>query len=212
MKADALFVIMAIVFIFAAWVATGGPSRPISTTGPFITPVTRPGEESQGYRYIVPTNPINTTSYPKQIGGAPSVISQGNPNAYTRNTDGAISSSEGSVALEHSTLGPASDNPNQEYVTVVNRGTADARIEGWYVESDRTGASIPLQRYTLPGGQKLHVVSGRGSENSSFYRNLCEQPDANCAFLNRNFDAYARDRETITLYDERGRVVDSFSY
>ncbi|MEK7602552.1 MAG: hypothetical protein AAB472_03640 [Patescibacteria group bacterium] len=70
MKTDALFVVMCILFLFAAWVATGGPTRPVSTAGPYITPVTRSGEESQGYRISAPTNPINAASYPKQVGGA----------------------------------------------------------------------------------------------------------------------------------------------
>lgn len=83
MKADGLFIITCIVFLFVAWVATGGPSRSISQSGPFITPVTRTGEESQGYRYIVPANPIDTSSYPRQVGGASSASTtiQG-PNYY----------------------------------------------------------------------------------------------------------------------------------
>lgn len=67
MKADALFVFMAFFFLFIAWVVTGGPSRSASTAGPFITPVTRSGEESQGYRITAPTNPVNTNSYPRQV-------------------------------------------------------------------------------------------------------------------------------------------------
>lgn len=67
MKADAFFVIACLIFIFIAWIATGGPSRPISHSGPFITPVTAPGEESQGYRGTPPANPINPGAYPQVI-------------------------------------------------------------------------------------------------------------------------------------------------
>lgn len=69
MKADALFVILCIVLLYVAWVATGGPSRPISRAGPYITPVTRPGEESQGYRLQAPANPVDPRSYPRQVTG-----------------------------------------------------------------------------------------------------------------------------------------------
>ena len=56
MKADALFVLTCIIFIFVAWVVTGGPTRAISTAGPFITPITVPGERAQGYRITAPPN------------------------------------------------------------------------------------------------------------------------------------------------------------
>lgn len=74
MKADAFLVIMCLVMIYIAWIVTGGPSRPISKTGPYITPITRSGEESQGYRVTPPTNPLTPESYPRQVGGATEVI------------------------------------------------------------------------------------------------------------------------------------------
>jgi hypothetical protein len=85
MKTDALFVIMCIVFLFVAWVATGGPSRPISTAGPFITPVSRPGEESQGYRIQIPTNPIDASSYPRQISSGTHTATSTPRDPYERN-------------------------------------------------------------------------------------------------------------------------------
>ena len=74
MKADALFVIACLFMIYLAWIVTGGPSRPISKAGPYITPVTRPGEESQGYRVTPPTNPLDPESYPRQVGGRTEII------------------------------------------------------------------------------------------------------------------------------------------
>ena len=74
MKADALLVIACLVMIYVAWIATGGPSRPISKAGPYITPITRTGERSQGYRVTPPTNPLNPESYPRQVGGATEII------------------------------------------------------------------------------------------------------------------------------------------
>lgn len=82
MKADALLVIACLVMIYVAWIVTGGPSRPISQAGPFITPITRPGEESQGYRVTPPTNPLSPESYPRQVGGGTQTISR--PTAGTR--------------------------------------------------------------------------------------------------------------------------------
>jgi hypothetical protein len=74
MKADALLVIACLVMIYVAWIVTGGPSRPISKAGPYITPITRSGEQSQGYRVTPPTNPLNPESYPRQVGGETPVI------------------------------------------------------------------------------------------------------------------------------------------
>lgn len=67
MKPDALFVILCVVLLYVAWVVTGGPSRAFSTGGPFITPVTKPGEQQQAYKLNAPANPVDPKAYPKQI-------------------------------------------------------------------------------------------------------------------------------------------------
>jgi len=84
MKADGLFIFMCLLFLFAAWFVTGGPLRPIATAGPYITPVARPGEESQGYRITAPANPVNPATYPKQI--KTNSVSTTSTNIYTRPT------------------------------------------------------------------------------------------------------------------------------
>jgi hypothetical protein len=206
MKADGLFVIICIVFIFVAWVATGGPSRPISQAGLFITPVTRPGEESQGYRYIVPANPIDTSSYPKQVAGGGTTIS-GGTDLYTR--DG--SSSSNPVYLDHSTIGPASGNPNQEYVTVVNGGTSAATLSGWQLVSRATASAVTIPTTILAPGQSVTIVSGRSAANQLVSSGNCTG-NSTCVFLNRNLELYAVSQETITLLDGSSAVVDSFSY
>ncbi len=98
MKADALLVIACLVMIYVAWIVTGGPTRPISHAGPYITPITRQGEESQGYRVTPPTNPLNAESYPRQVGGAPEIIS-GPPQPERTTTKTSTTSSSGSMDL-----------------------------------------------------------------------------------------------------------------
>ena len=97
MKADALFVIACFIMIYVAWVVTGGPTRPISTAGPYITPVTRSGEESQGYRVTPPVNPLDANAYPRQIGGVPTVI--GRPAAESQPTTNTTNTTNGSIDL-----------------------------------------------------------------------------------------------------------------
>ncbi len=46
---DGIFIIGFFLFFFVAWVASGGPSKPISFAGPFITPVTTVGTTQSGY-------------------------------------------------------------------------------------------------------------------------------------------------------------------
>lgn len=186
MKADGLFVITAIVFIFLAWVATGGPSRPISTAGPYITPVSRPGEESQGYRLLAPTNPIDPSSYPKQIGGITPTIAPG-PDLYTRTVSGS-SPYASSVYIERSSLGAIAGNPNQEYVSLVNTGGQSITISGWKLASKSTGAYAyigggaeayragsvnPSSDIALKPGDKAIVLSGRSPVGTSFRENVC---------------------------------------
>lgn len=100
MKADVFLVLACFLVIYLAWVVTGGPNRPISKAGPYITPVTRSGEESQGYRVTPPTNPLSPGAYPRQVGGATQVISRPDPGARTSSgADNTASPSSGSMDL-----------------------------------------------------------------------------------------------------------------
>jgi hypothetical protein len=210
MKPDGLFVITCIFFIFVAWVATGGPSRPISQAGLFITPVTRPGEESQGYRTLVPANPIDTSSYPRQVPGGGTTISSG-ADLYSRNTTANDSSFRDQIYLVHSSIGPAASNPNQEYITIENDGTTTVTLNGWRVASAATGSAVTVPNIVLAAGQKMTIVSGRSGANQLADFGICTG-NSDCIFLNRNLELFASSRETITLLDTNSKVVDLFSY
>ncbi len=201
MKADGLFVITAIIFIFVAWVATGGPTRPIARQGPFITPVTRSGEESQGYRGLAPTNPINSGSYPRQIGGATATISKGD--AYTRTSD---SSSGSSVYIERSSVGPHTTDPNREYISIVNSGFATTTAAGWTLTSKSSGASATIPPFTLLPRAKITIVTGTASQNG-----VCSV-GASCISLGQSQELYASSTETIILKNGTGSLVDTYSY
>jgi hypothetical protein len=213
MKADGLFVIVVIFFIFAAWVATGGPTRPISQAGPFLTPVQRPGEESQGYRYLVPTNPINTASYPTQVTGA------GNTETISSGTDSYTPTSGTSgAALERSIIGPIASDANQEYIRIENNGTSPLTITGWLITSRATGAAVSIptdpsgKAISIKSGESVTIGTGRSSFPAAFHQSLCESSSENCVFLNRSIEAYGNDTDTITLRNTKGVIVDTFSY
>lgn len=206
MKADALFVLSMLLFVFVAWIATGGPSRPIATAGPWITPVTRSGEESQGYRTLAPSNPINVGSYPRQVstGGGTTTISSG-PSKYVRGT-----TANSPVYLEHSIVGPAHGNPNQEYISIVNTGTESVTLTGWRITSKATGATVIIPTLSVKAKGRATVVSGRSASNQ-LGPGVCGT-GVNCVFLNRNLEVYASSRETITLKNTAGTTIDTFSY
>ena len=175
MRADALFVITMLFFLFVAWVATGGPSRPIATAGPYITPVSRTGEESQGYRVSAPTNPINGASYPKQINGASASPYKDNYYSYERTgtsgtgASGGTSNTQGtattiqpgvrSISIDRSSVGPTSANPNQEYVALSVSGGSTVSLTGYRLVSTKTHGSATIQ-----GGTEL---ARAGSVNPS---------------------------------------------
>ncbi len=211
MKADGLFVIMAIVFVFIAWVASGGPNRPIAREGLFITPVARSGEEPQGYSILAPANPVDASSYPKQIGGAAPAIASSTTDAYTRRTDTA----SGNVYIERGTTGPAANDPNEEYVTLVNGSASSVSLTGWRLVSAATGAALTVPsaggtNVVLAPQAEATLITGRPA-GQSFLQSLCSG-SSSCFFLGRGSEAFAPARETIRLFDQSGRLVDSFSY
>ncbi len=204
MKVDGLFLLVCLIFLFVAWFATGGPSRPIASAGPWITPLTRSGEESQGYRTVAPANPVNRDAYPRVPSGSPSTISSGETN--TR-------SGSGSVYIDRSMYGPASGNPNSEYVALVNASSSAVSVSGWRLSSKATGASITIPATSpIVSNGRTAIVSGRKSANDAYKDGSCAQSASACVYLDRNLEMYAASKETITLTNASGKVVDSFSY
>lgn len=197
MRADGLFVVMMIFFLFVAWVATGGPSRPIATAGPYITPVARTGEESQGYRISAPVNPVNGASYPKQINGTASP-SPYKDNYYSYERTGSTNSSTGggtatsqsahSISIERSSVGLVYSNPSQEFILLTNSGAVGVSLSGYRlvsrkthlsatlpdgVEVARSGSVNPNTPITLRPGDRALVTTGSSPVGTSFRENSC---------------------------------------
>ena len=197
MRADALFVITMVFFLFVAWVATGGPTRPIATAGPYITPVSRTGEESQGYRVAAPANPINGSTYPKQVNGAatPSPYKD-NYYSYERTGTPSTGGSSGAttqtgartISIDRSSVGPASSNPNQEYVGLSASGPGTVSLTGYRLVSSKThgtatiqggsevaraGSINPNNAVILRPGDHVVVITGSSPIGTSFRENSC---------------------------------------
>lgn len=164
-----------LILIFVLWVSTGGPSRPISFTGPYLQPIQTTGTTAEAY-------------------GDPSKFSSINSNITVgvngiRTEEGA-SSLQGTVALSRDTSGVTSTDPDGEYVVInySSSGRTPLSTSGWKLVSNESkksalipqGASTPrsgrvntLASITLSPGEQMIVVSGRSPVGISFRENKC---------------------------------------
>ncbi len=219
---DGLFFSLVVLFFFVLWVASGGPSKPISFAGPFVTPIST-------------VSSVSSNSKPEGS------ISAGIP---------TTSSYSGHVFLTHFVSGLYTQNPEHEYLglSVISNSAESVDVSGWEVKSVITGASatIPL------GVQKLHlgtvtlapivlqpgdmavITTGPSPVNVSFEQNACsnfltdaltysqcfaaQNLDTNFLsgtwriYLGKPYRLWKDKNETIELLDSSGKVVDSFSY
>lgn len=168
MRSDLLFFLGVFAFIFIAWVATGGPNRPIDFAGPYITPLTNVNTVQEGYgtttthfwsgvtggSYSYTGQTISATKTPAQVqselasdqaqlADLQTKINQtrlfGDPSPY----HGEITIGGGNIYAT---------DPDQQYVTIQlsSSATADVTISGWKVTSLATDKSA-----TIPYGDPL---------------------------------------------------------
>lgn len=169
-------------FIFILWVMTGGPDKPISFTGPYLTPITGPGQRSEAYTLgkgsstSDKSSGANLSDLEAQIGD---LSSFGEPSEY-----------RGLVTFSRNPSGPRSTNEKEEYVSVSVSLRADdpITITGWRLESSatgvfavipggvsvpRSGAVNPVSSVALSPGETAVITSGRSPIGASFKENLC---------------------------------------
>lgn len=134
MRNDLILVFGILAVIFVLWVYTGGPNRPISFAGPYLTPLTSPTNGLEPY------GGASFFGMPDWNGGG---------DAYGPVSDtGAIRLGGGNAT--------ASDT-DEEYLTLFNDSGEPVSITGWRLVSERSGASV-----TIPSGERLLRESGRG--------------------------------------------------
>lgn len=184
MKGDGLFFLGIIAFFFILWYATGGPTRPISFAGPYITPITDIDTVQEGYG-----DP--NASFGDSIWGSITDIERTVANMQRDASDlrafGTASPLEGKVRIS-GTGGTSEEDPNQEYVTLYVAGDSPIDITGWTLVSGATGkqATIPgaatLPRVgqvnqtgpvVLQPGDEAIVITGESPIGVSFRENSC---------------------------------------
>ncbi|MES2931745.1 MAG: hypothetical protein V4682_03560 [Patescibacteria group bacterium] len=180
MKGDGIFFLGVLAFFFILWFATGGPTKPISFAGPYITPITDIDSVQQGYG-DTPTVDFRSGSVWSNLmsgsfSGGANLGGVSNPSPY-----------RGQVRVS-GTGGTGSEDPEREYVTLRVSGTDSIDITGWRLVSGASGrgaripegAALPRSgrvndtgRIVLNPGDEAIVVTGEAPTGVSFKENKC---------------------------------------
>lgn len=179
MKGDGIFFLGVLAFFFILWFATGGPSKPISFAGPYITPITDVDTVQQGYG-DTPAADFGSGVWSDIIGGSFSggtnIGGASNPSPY-----------RGQVRVS-GTGGTSSEDPDREYVVLRVSGKDSIDITGWRLVSGASGrgaripegAALPRSgrvndtgRIMLNPGDEAIVVTGEAPTGVSFRENKC---------------------------------------
>jgi hypothetical protein len=228
---DGLFFILGLIFFFILWMVSGGPTKPISFSGPFITPITNVGQTQSGYGPQVPGGTISAA------GVSVGAIAKTSPYA-------------GEVSLSHYVSGTGGTDPSQEYITMQTSvsNAQPVSISGWHLVSTASGmnvtipdgvpiltlGTVTLQPILVQPNSTVTVTTGYSPVNVSYQENLCtnflpnQQNYMGCfaahsgdpsflsgtwrVFLNKGVRIWKNNGETIELLDNSGKVVDSLSY
>ncbi len=161
---------------FVLWLSGGGPDKPISFAGPYLNPITGPGQGATPYGDPSDYDSINST-----IGIGPSGVSV---DTSSRGT----SSLKDSVRLSRDLTGVTATDPKAEYVTISLTSWSGKEVStaGWKLVGKSgsavfpQGAEVPksgrvneLAPITLAPGDSAIIVTGRSPIGISFRENEC---------------------------------------
>lgn len=194
MRSDVGLFVGILIFFFVLWVYSGGPNKPFSFSGPYITPITNISTSQIGYGPSANdayrggnTSSGNTNSgqafWSRWTSSDPSAhVTFGNPSAYA-----------GSVHLERGALG--TNDVNTEYLIIRSGANAPVTITGWQLVGTKSGSHAVITQGTLiadpagritpvpivlsPGAEAI-VTSGRSPFGASFLETACT------GYLSRN--------------------------
>jgi hypothetical protein len=191
MKSDAFFFIGIFLFIFVVWVASGGPSRPISFSGPYLKPITDTGTRAEAYG-VLPEIKLGSAerSVSGSVGGIRDSLSELRDQVEELQELGEPSPYRDMVTIQHSTSGVRSNFAAREYITlsVGNKAKEPINISGWRLVSGASGSygTIPngtsvatagsvnlAEAIMVSKGDKVIVNSGRAPTGISFKENVC---------------------------------------
>lgn len=175
---DGFFILGFFFFFFIAWIASGGPTKPISFAGPYITPITTVGTIQTGYG--------STGSFGSQsIGSAQSALSNienslGGLNKQVQDAKlfGEASQYKDDVTISWGNSLGGSD-PKQEYIAlrVSDNAPPNLDITGWKLVAVSNDATV-----VIPRGQQIYSLTSSATQditvqpNDVVYVNSGESP------------------------------------
>jgi hypothetical protein len=193
MRSDGLLFIGIIVFIFIVWVAMGGPSRPLSFSGPFMTPQARGTSTSTGSGFSLSHwgagSGSGTTE--QDLAKAQQGVVDLEENIVTSQQFGTPSVYHGLVSIRHSISPFMSDDPDKEYLSITvstHAPEAGVDITGWHVRGEAEGRSFSIpdgvnlprtgrvndeEPIVLAPGQTAIITVGDSPVGMSFRENMC---------------------------------------
>lgn len=175
---DALLFIGILIFLFIVWLYAGGPTRPISFAGPYLTPPTTSVDSSQEQYWPNYSDNEYESIGPGEIKWWGFGLQDASPNVNLSPFADVVELRGGNAAAE---------DVAQEYVVIESRASAPLSITGWRLVSNKTGASITisygspvasrggslLTNITLREGMQALIHSGYSPVNVSFQETKC---------------------------------------
>jgi hypothetical protein len=168
------------IFAFILWVSTGGPTRPISFAGPYITPITDVDDTQSGYGDDIDVGGGSRSG----VWSVRSVFGRFENSLSDGEDPGVVSPAAGTVRIVSGAGGPGGTTPDREYVAL--RAEADSvDITGYRLLSSKSGANVAIPSGTtaprsgvatnvvLAEGEEAVVTTGNSPVDSSFRENKC---------------------------------------
>lgn len=198
MQSDIFFFTAIIAFFFVMWLAGGGPSKPISWQGPYITPITNTGQDQYGYGstegWIRGITAVGTLPGVKQqevratLGSAENKLADLQIQANKEKLIGTRSPYYGQVRISLGNV--SSTDPDREYIIIqaLSSATEPITITGWRVQSVATdygatiglGSSLPetttvrdSEKIVLNPGERAYLITGTSPVGGSFRESKC---------------------------------------
>lgn len=187
---NGFFFLTVFFFLFAAWIAGGGPNRPISFAGPFITPITNVGVTQTGYGSL---DGFQISAVKDALYQANQQLSDAQKQANKDALFGVASPYKGQITIGSANAGAT--DPSQQYIYLRNSSSKSITLSGWRIASAATdkSATIPYgdplpgngsatasTPITLGPGQQAVLVTGQSPLGASFLENSC------LGYLDRN--------------------------
>lgn len=191
------FIVGVLLLFFLLWVFAGGPSRPISFSGPYITPITNEGQTQAGYGPQVKvggtvTLPGATISATERGQTSSSNSSAATSPASTQSAPASTQTSASSPSSSGITLTHVAGDTNNPdgYIQIALSSAAGASVD---ITNDiltsssvresgeiptgillmRLGTGNTLQEIILKPGGKAVVAPGASPVQASFEANTC---------------------------------------